>query len=80
MAVAFDATGEERDMSDQGERRQGGPPPDTACRGLGPPGWPDFVAARRRFEATLALQGLERAVAGTDRPPVPRRPERPAWP
>jgi hypothetical protein len=30
---------------------------------LGPPGWDDFAAARRRFEATLAVQGLERTWA-----------------
>lgn len=43
-----------------------------AARVLGPPGWDEFAAARRRFETTLALQGLERAYAAPGRrPPLP---------
>jgi hypothetical protein len=37
-------------------------PEEPALDRLGPPGWREFAAARRRFETTLALQGLERAL------------------
>jgi hypothetical protein len=46
--------------------------------GLGPPGWRDFQAARRRFETTLAIQGLERALAVPGAVPDPPRIEPPS--
>jgi len=34
---------------------------DAGLHRLGPPGWDEFTAARRRFEVSLKVQGLERA-------------------
>jgi hypothetical protein len=40
---------------------------------LGPPGWSEFTAARKRFETTLAIQCLERAAARPESPEPARR-------
>jgi hypothetical protein len=40
---------------------------------LGPPGWGEFAAARRRFETTLVVQGLELALT---MPPSAETPDR----
>lgn len=37
-------------------------PREPAVARLGPPGWREFTEARRRFETTLVVQGLEHAL------------------
>lgn len=65
-----------------GERRADliGDEHDEPVSAIGPPGWDDYVAARRRFTVTLAIQGLERALAEPDRRPLrgPRAPGQPS--
>jgi hypothetical protein len=54
--------------------RAAGPPDegDAELFRLGPPGWEEFAAARRRFELGLKLQGLERAAAASSATAVDR--------
>ena len=47
---------------------------DDALMPLGPLGWSDYLAARRRFTDGLTLQGLERALSAS--PAADREPSR----
>ena len=49
---------------EEGQEHRGPQEPRPQVERLGPPGWTEFAAARRRFESGLAIQGLERAWVG----------------
>lgn len=50
-------------MPDHDPAARAASPAERPLNPLGPPGWSEFAAARRRFETTLAIEGLERALA-----------------